>query len=390
MPLTDALARSAKPSDGKLTKLSDGAGLQLWIHPNGRKSWHLAYRFAGTQRSLTIGAYPDVSLKAAREAAARARLSISDGQDPSGRTIAIPTAFGAVAALWLAKVERDARSEPTLDRASRMIRHAAPLASRPITEIRPPDIVAVIRPFEERGHLETATRLRSTISAVFRFAAAMGLVESDPASLLRGAFASPKAVHRAAILDRQAFGELLRAIDAYQGRGPLVAAGLKLLALTAARPGELRLATWSEFDLDVAVWTVPAGRMKMRQPHRAPLSRQAVEILRGINPGEGFVFPSARHGRPISENAWNLALRTMGYPSGMVSAHGMRATFSGIANESGLWSYDAIERALAHADGSNVRRAYARTDWFEERRRLMAWWSIQIDEMRQIHLPQDR
>lgn len=386
MPLTDAAIRNAKPT-GKLVKLSDGHGLQLWVHPTGKRSWHLAYRFEGRQCSLTIGAYPDVSLKEAREAARKARVELDGGKDPSGRSNAVPTTFGAVAAEWLAKVERDARSGPTLERARRMIRHAAALNSRPITEIKPPDIVAVIRPFEERGHLETATRLRATISRIFRFAIARGLAETDPAGLLSGAFASPKAAHRAAILDRQAFGELLRAIDSYQGRGPIVAAGLKLLALTAARPGELRLATWAEFDLDAAIWTVPAGRMKMRKPHRAPLARQAVEILRTIFPTPGkwlpeaFVFPSARPGRPLSENTFNIALRAMGYPSGVVSAHGFRSTFSSIANESGLWSYDAIERSLSHQDSSDVRRAYARTDWFEERRRLMAWWADELDRM---------
>ncbi len=408
MPLTDALARSAKPRDGKLTKLSDGAGLQLWVHPNGKRSWHLAYRFDGAQRSLTIGDYPEVSLKEAREAARAARVTLDGGRDPNPRRRArsgfVPgdETFGAVAAQWLAKVERDARSEPTIDRARRMIRHASALRRKPIAAIKTPDIVAVIRPIEEAGHLENVTRLRSTISAVFRFAAALGLVESDPASLLRGAFASPKAVHRAAILDRQAFGELLRAIDAYKGRGPHVAAALKLLALTAARPGELRLATWEEFELDAGVWTVPAGRMKMRQPHRAPLARQAVEIIRGLQASSrdmctaqrdmctGFVFPSARQGRPLSENSFNVALRSMGFASGVVSAHGFRASFSSMANESGLWSYDAIERALAHTDGSNVRRAYARTDWFDERRRLMDWWADQVDEMRELSDTRDK
>jgi integrase len=397
MPLTDALARSAKPRDGKLTKLSDGAGLQLWIHPSGKRTWHLAYRCAGTQRSLTLGAYPEVSLREAREKARAARVELDAGKDPSGRTNAsVPTTFGAVAAQWLAKLERDARSEPTIERARRMIRRAVALHGRPITAIKPPELVELLRPIEEAGHLETVVRLRSAISSVFRFAAAMGLVESDPASLLRGAFAAPKAAHRAAILDRSAFGELLRAIDAYQGRGPLVSAALKLLALTAARPGELRLATWAEFDLDAAVWTVPAGRMKMRQPHRAPLARQAVEILRDLKESEiffanfpvsespisNFAFPGLRPGRPLSENSFNVALRSMGFPSGVVSSHGFRATFSSLANESGLWSYDAIERALAHTDGSNVRRAYARTDWFEERRRLMQWYADQVDEMR--------
>jgi integrase len=389
MPLTDALARSAKPRDGKLTKLSDGGGLQLWIHPNGKRSWHLAYRFDGRQCSLTIGAYPDVTLREAREKARAARVELDGGNDPSGRSNAVPTTFGAIATEWLAKVERDAKSGPTLERARRMIRHASALHDRPIAAIKPPELVQLLRPIEDAGHLETVARLRSAISAVFRFAAAMGLVEADPASLLRGAFAAPQATHRAAILDRKAFGELLRAIDAYQGRGPLVAAALKLLALTAARPGELRLATWAEFDLEAGVWTVPAGRMKMRQPHRAPLARQAVEILRGLQAssrpagaGIPFVFPSARPGRPLSENAFNVALRSMGFASGVVSAHGFRATFASLANESGLWNPDSIERSLAHVERNAVRAAYNRADYFDERRRLMQWYADEIDQLR--------
>jgi integrase len=388
MPLTDALARAAKPRDGKLTKFSDGAGLQLWAHPNGKRSWHLAYRFAGRQCSLTIGAYPEVSLKEAREAARAARVELDSGKDPSGRSNAVPTTFGAIATEWLAKVERDSRSEATIERAQRMIRHAAALHGRPISEIKAPDIVALLRPIEAAGHLETVARLRAAISSVFRFAAAMGLIEADPASLLRGAFSAPKAIHRAAILDRKEFGNLLLAISAYKGRGTHVSEALLLLALTAARPGELRLATWNEFDLEAATWTVPAGRMKMRQPHRAPLASQSVEILQRLKSSckgftnNCFVFPSARAGRPLSENTFNLALRSMGYSGAIVSSHGFRASFSSIANESGLFSYDAIERALAHQDGSDVRRAYHRADYWDERRRLIQWWADQVDEMR--------
>jgi integrase len=239
-------------------------------------------------------------------------------------------------------------------------------------------------------YLETVRRLRSTASRIFRYAAALGAVEHDPAALLHGAVAAPKPVHRAAILDPKAFGALLRAIDAYEGRASQVREALQLLALTAARPGELRLAQWEgEFDLDAGVWTVPANRMKMREPHKAPLARQAVEILRRLKKQDGlarpaspFLFPSPRPGRPLSENAFNVALRAMGFGKEDISAHGFRSTFSTMANESGLFAFDAVERALAHQDGSEVRRAYHRADYFEERKRLMQWWADKVDVMR--------
>ena len=249
-------------------------------------------------------------------------------------------------------------------------------------------MLAVLRPLEAAGHLETARRLRAAISRIFRFAAAQGVVEADPTALLRGAILPPRPVHRAALVDREGFARLLRAIDVYRGKNPLVRDGLMLLALTAARPGELRLATWAEFDLAARVWTVPAGRMKMRQPHRAPLSAAAVDILQRLQGEDGqarppspFILPSQRPGRPLSENAFTVALRAMGFAREEATAHGFRSSFSTLANESGLWAFDAVERALAHQDASETRRAYHRADYFEERRRLMDWWAGEVAAM---------
>lgn len=380
MPLTDAQVRAAKPRDGKLTKFSDGAGLQLWAHPSGKRSWHVAFRIGGRQQSVTLGHYPAVSLKEARELARKTRRKRVETAPSAPQSVT----FGAVKKDWLAKIERDKKSRPTLERAKRMAKFASSLDLRSIRDIRPIEIIDLLRPIESSGRLETAGRLRAAISSIFKFAVASGQAEHDPAGLLRGVISAPKPTHRAAIIDRKAFGGLLRAIDVYSSRQTRVREALQLLALTAARPGELRLAEWGEFDLDAAVWTVPPGRMKMRQPHRVPLSRQSVDILRDLQKeGEGtLVFRSPRPGRPLSENAFNAALRTMGFGKEDVSAHGFRSTFSTMANESGLWAYDAIERALAHQDSSEVRRAYHRADYFEERRRLMQWWADQIDEMR--------
>jgi integrase len=396
MPLTDAQARAARPREGKLTKFSDGQGLQLWAHPSGARSWHLALRVAGRQKSVTLGPYPALSLKEARRAAqaARERLLASagdvEGGDAPGASAAL---FGAVKAEWLESIERSGAALATRQKAIWLASLAAPLDARPIAEIRAPDLLALLRPIEAAGHLETARRLRAALSRIFRQAAAAGLVEADPTALLRGAIAAPRPVHRAAVVDREGFAQILRAIEAYRGRGGgqgggIVRDALLLLALTAARPGELRLAQWGEFDLAAGVWTVPAGRMKMRQPHRAPLARQALDILHKLKGEDGqtrppspFVFPGQRPGRPLSENALNVALRAMGVASADMSAHGFRSSFSTLANESGLWAYDAIERALAHQDASEVRRAYHRADYWEERRRLMQWWADEVAGM---------
>lgn len=391
MALMDAAVRAARPRDGRLTKFSDGAGLQLWAHPSGKRSWHLAFRFAGRQRSLTLGAYPSVSLKEARRRAAAARERIAAGDDPSAPqsgSNALAALFGRVKDDWLKSFSRAGRAPATLEKADWLAGLAAPLDARPIADIRPPEILALLRPLEAARHLETARRLRAFVSRIFRYAAAEGLVDSDPTALLRGAIASPQSTPRAAIVDRDGFAQLMRAIDAYQGRGGVVRDALMLLALTAARPGELRLARWPEFDLQRGLWTPPPERMKMRQPHRAPLALQSIAILERLNgedgqarPSSPFVFPSHRAGRPLSENAFTIALRAMGYAKGEATAHGFRSSFSTLANESGLWAYDAVERALAHQDAGEVRRAYHRADYFEERGRLMQWWANEIERM---------
>lgn len=388
MSLTDVQARGARPRGGKLTKYSDGRGLQLWAHPSGKRSWHLAFRRGGKQRSITLGDYPALSLKDARQAADAARARLAAGEI-AGPGAASPSAtFGAIKAEWLDQVERSGAALPTRERAIRLARLAHSLDARPIAELRAPDILEVLKPLEAEGKHETARRLRAAISKIFLLAAACGLVDSDPTTLLRGAILPPRPAHRAALVTRDDFARLVRAIDAYQGKNDVVRDGLMLLVLTAARPGELRLAQWPEFDLKEAVWTVPAERMKMRLPHRAPLSTAAVEILKRLSAQNGraraaspFVLPAYRPGRPLSENAFNVALRAMGFAGDEATAHGFRSSFSTIANESGVWNFDAVERALAHQDGSEVRRAYHRADYFEERRRLMEWWAGEIAGM---------
>jgi integrase len=226
--------------------------------------------------------------------------------------------------------------------------------------------------------------LRATIGQVFRFAVATGRADSDPTASLRGAIASPVVRHRSAIVEPRAFGGVLRAIASYQG-APETRAALELLAVTFARPGELRSAEWREFDRDGAVWSIPAHKMKMRRAHRVPLASRALNILKelhGLTGNGRFLFPSNRsRERCMSENTINGALRRLGFTKEEMTAHGFRSAASSILNESGQWNADAIERQLAHVDADSVRRAYARADFWDERVRMMDWWAARCMEM---------
>lgn len=396
MALTDAKLRSAKASE-KLVKLSDGHGLQFWLYPSGARSWRLAYQWHGKQRSMTLGPYPEMSLRAARIAAEDARRTLRGGIDPSPlkgapRGSAGPAAptYGEIRAMWQKKEARNARSADTLARYDRLAKIGADLDARPIAEIKASEILDILQRLEARGTFETAKRLRAMVSRVFRFAIALDHAAADPASHLVGMIASPPTRARSAVTDRKGFAELLRAISAYQGRS-CAGDALMLLALTAARPGELRLAEWTgEFDLDGAVWTIPAARMKMRKPHRAPLARQTIVILKRLQEqskrlSTRFVCPSPRIGRALSENAFNCALRSMGVEPETATAHGFRSTFSTLANESGLWRPEAIEISLSHVD-STVRGVYQRGDYFQERVEMMQWWADFIDECTHDHV----
>ena len=320
MRLTELAVRAAK-AEGKITKLSDGGGLQLWVMPDGAKRWRLAYRFAGAQKVLAIGVYPAVGLKEARIARQDAKRLLATGLDPSeskkqakiDKANSAANTFEAIAAELLEKKRREGKAENTLAKTEWLFSLANPiLGSRPIKEIGAPDILAVLRTVESRGKRESAKRLRATIGQVFRYAVATGRADSDPTGALAGAIASPIVKHRAAIVEPKAFGALLRSVAAYDGLPETIAA-LELLALTFVRPGELRAAEWTEFDLEDAFWSIPAEKMKMRRPHRVPLAPRAVAILRDLHAitGRGrFLFPSVRSSaRCMSENTINAVNR---------------------------------------------------------------------------------
>ena len=390
MPLSDAAIRSAKPKE-KPYKLSDGGGLYLLVNPNGSRLWRLKYRVATKERLLSIGAYPTISLAKAREKRDDAKTSLADGLDPSSlkrqkkltASILGANTFKALAEELIEKAKREGRAPITIAKTEWLLGMAyAELGNRPIAEITPAEVLAILQQVEGKGHNETATRLRSKIGSVFRYAIATARAVSDPTFALRGALVTPKVQHRAAITDPKGLGALLRAVDDFQGQ-TITKAALQLLILLFPRPGELRSATWAEFDLTAAVWTIPATRMKMRRPHRVPLPKQALEILGGLKELTGrseYAFPCVRTvRRAMSENTLNAALRRMGYSKDEVTAHGFRATASTLLNESGKWNSDAIERQLAHIDTNEVRRAYARGEHWDERVSMMQWWADQLD-----------
>jgi integrase len=394
MPLTDTQIRNARATAGRVRKLSDGEGLQLWIKPSGAKLWNLAYRFDGKQRKLAMGPYPRVSLKDARARRDEAKSLLDDGLDPSQQkrlaklaaTAENANTFAAIADELLAQKRREGKTPATLRKMEWLFGLAKPaLGARPISAVEAPEVLQVLRGIEARDRLETARRLRAIIGSVFHFAVATGRASNDPTGALRGALIAPTVRHRAATIEPAGIGELLRAIDGHNGM-PEVRAGLQLLALTFVRPGELRGAQWAEIDFDSAIWTIPGARMKMRRPHRVPLARQTIDVLKNLRAITGeaaLILPGARgRGRPLSENTLNAALRRLGYTRDDMTAHGFRAAASSILNESGLWNPDAIEAQLAHIEGNAVRRAYARAEFWEERFRMMQWWADSLDVLR--------
>ena len=391
--LNDTRIRTTKPCKRPI-KLSDSGGLYLLIAPHGSKLWRLAYRFGGKQKTLAIGAYPTSTLKAARDKREEAKRLLASGIDPSAQRRldkqikATGNTFKAVAEEVLAKLEKEGRAEVTLTKKRWLLDFAyAAFGDRPIAEITALEVLSVLRRVEARGRYETARRLRSTCGTIFRYAIATGRAERDPSADLRGALTSPKVNHRAAIVDPVGIGGLLRAIDGYDGL-PITKAALRLAPLVFVRPGELRHAEWAEFDLAAAEWRIPPAKMKMRRPHRVPLSRQALDVLRDLRPISGggrFLFPSVRSTvRPMSENTLNAALRRLGYGTDEMTAHGFRAMASTRLNEMSGWNPDAIERQLAHQEQDDVRRAYVHAaEYWPERVRMMQAWADYLDELRE-------
>jgi len=401
MPLTDTALKTAKPQE-KLYRLSDSGGLYIEIAPSGGKWWRLKYRHDGKEKRLSLGTYPDTSLKDARDRRDQARRDLAAGIDPGAkrkaekatRTELAANTFEAVAREWHQAVHCAAVTEGHAARTLlRLEQDAFPwIGAAPIAEVTAPKLLDALRKVEARGGIETAHRVRQACGQVFRYGIATGRCERDPAADLRDALQPVIVKHHAAITDPRKVGELLRAFDDYQGL-PTTRAALKLAPLVFLRPGELRQAEWSEFDLDAAVWTVPAARMKRTKqqkvsgaPHLVPLSRQAVAVLRELEPltGRGrYVFPSPRGGsRPMSDNAVLSALRRMGFAKDEMSGHGFRAMARTIMVEKLNMHPDVIEAQLAHGKSGPLGAAYDRAEFMEQRRNMMTAWADYLDRLR--------
>jgi integrase len=394
MALSDASIRSAKPRAAQF-KMHDDGGLFLIVRPSGGKLWRLKYRHLGKEQQLSIGLFPEVSLKEARKRRDDARKMIADGISPAfekkraaaAASVSAANTFKAVAEEFIAKREREGLKDITTAKARWLLDLLEPaIGERPIAEIEPYEILAVLKRIELSGRYETAKRLLAFSDRVFRYAVAITRAKHNAAADLRGALVSPKVKHHAAIIDPKGVGALLRAIEGFEGH-PTTKWALRLAPHVFVRPGELRRAEWSEVDLDKAVWRIPGSRTKMNREHVVPLSQQAVAIIEEARrlSGDGrFVFPSVRTPlRPMSENTLNAALRRLGYSTDEMTSHGFRSTASTLLNESGKWSVDAIERALAHGDTDTVRAAYHRGAHWQERVKMAQWWSDYLDGLKE-------
>jgi len=398
VPLTDVAIRNAKAAD-KPVKMFDGAGLYLLVSPTGGKLWRFKYQFAGKEKLLALGKWPDVGLKMARYRRDEARSLVAQGVDPSekrkqDKTEAVAQAaedantFEVVARDWHDKQVMAWSKSHAAKVMGRMEQHLFPAFGKvSITKLRAPDILPTLREIEARGNNETAKRLRQYCEAVFTFAISTGIAERNVGADLRGALAPCRATNRPAIIDPKGVAQLLRAIDGYQG-SPVVLAALRLAPLVFVRPGELRQAEWSEIDLEAADgprWSIPAEKMKMRRDHIVPLSKQAVEIITelfSLTGQDRYLFPCNRtNGRCMSNMALNAALRRMGYEQGEMCAHGFRAMASTLLNELG-WNSDLIERQLAHAERNSIRAAYNRAEYLPERRKMMQAYADYLDKLK--------
>ncbi len=379
----------------KVYKKADELGLYLEVFPNGSKLWRFKYRFSGKEKRLALGAYPEVALAEAREYRDAARKKLRVGTDPAlerklgkiAAKVSAGNSFQLVAEEFIAvKQEQSGRAEATVTKSRWLLEHLTPsLGSRPIAEIEPAELLAVLKRVEAKGKRETARRLRSFASMVFRYGVATTRCKADPAALLAGALSAPQVKHRAAIIDPIAVGQLLRTTDSYSG-SPVVRLALQIGPHVFLRPGELRHSLWSEIDWDAKVWNITAARAKMRRAHAVPLSEQVLALLRQLQEHSGdydLMFPGQRsHKRPISENTFNAAYRRMDYDKDTLTSHGLRTTASTLLNESGKFHPDAIERALSHKDSDKIRGTYARGEFWKERVAMAQWWSDYLDRLR--------
>lgn len=394
MALTDKTIKTAKGKD-KPYKLSDEKGLHLLVTPNGAKLWRFSYRFDGKQKTLAIGAYPDVTLSNAREKRDDARKLLANDVDPgevrkaqkASRLDRAANSFEVVARRWHAKGEAKWSESYTKKVMQMLERDLFPwLGGKPVADLEAPEFLAVARRLEERSLVDAAHRAMQLCGQIMRFAVAEGLVSRDPVSDLRGALESVKKEHMASVTDPVRVGEILRMFDGFKGSYQVMQA-LKLAPLVFTRPGELRQAKWKDVDLDAALWSIPAEVMKMREPHLVPLSTQAVAILRDMEPFSSHlehVFPGGRDPkRPMSDAAINAAMRRLGINTQTeLTGHGFRAMARTILHEQLNYPPEVIEVQLAHKAPGPLGAAYARAKFIEQRKEMMQAWADYLGKIK--------
>ena len=392
MTLSELKIKNKKPAD-KPFKLFDERGLFLLVNPSGSKYWRFKYRFSGKEKLLAFGVYPDVSLAEARYRRDQARKLIANEVDPgvtkqiakTSALIASANTFESVALEWYSKhikIWAPSHSDKIIRRLKNDV--FPWIGSRPVSSITPPELLTILRRVEERGALETAHRIRLYCGQIFRYSVATGRAERDITGDLRGALSPAINKSYAAIIEPHKVGELMRAINGYEG-SLITRCALRLAPLVFVRPGELRHAEWSEVNIELGEWNIPAEKMKMRHIHLVPLSKQAISIFQELYPltcrGK-YIFPSIRtNERPMSENTINAALRRLGYDSKDITTHGFRATARTILDEILGFRPDVIEHQLAHAVRDPNGRAYNRTSHIEIRKVMMQRWSDYLDEL---------
>ena len=393
MPLTDTAVRQSRPQ-AKPVKMYDERGLYLEVRPTGGKWWRLKYQHGGKEKLLSVGTYPDVGLKLARQRRDEARSLLVSGIDPSANRKAVKAAkvgsaansFEAVTREWLAKFSAQWVPRHAV-RVTRLFeRDVFPwLGGKPIAEVSAADLLSILKRIDERGANDTAHRARQSLGMVFRYAVATGRATGDPSAALKGALPRNKGNHFAAVTDPAKLGPILRMLDSYQG-SLVVQCALRLAPLVILRPGELRHGEWTELDFTQALWTIPACRMKMGLDHVVPLSQQAVAILGELHSVTGhgrLMFPSARGGnRPMSDMAALAAMRSLGIGKDVATGHGWRATARTLLDELLGYAPHLVEHQLAHAVKDANGRAYNRTTHFPERKAMMQAWSNYLDKLK--------
>ena len=391
MALTATTIKTCKPKD-KAYKLTDGGGLYMLVSPRGGKWWRFDYRFQSKRKTLSMGVYPAISLKDARDRRDEAKKQLANGIDPAmvrksqKHQQSQPNTFEAVAREWHDKF-KPGWSDTHASRLLRLLeRDIFPwLGSMPVSDVSSPLLLQTIRRIETRS-LDTAHRAMQNCGQVFRYAIATGRQQNDPTHALKGAIPPIRDNHFASITHPEQIGPLLRAIEGYKGEF-ITQSALRLGPLVFVRPGELRHAEWSEINLEIGEWRIPSEKMKMGQPHIVPLARQSIVLLTDLQPLTGtgqYLFPSVRSlDRPLSENTINAALRRLGYTKDEMTGHGFRSMASTLLNEQG-WNRDHIERQLAHAERNKIRAAYNYADYLPERRKMMQAWADYLDTLKVV------